>query len=193
MFFLPICWRSASAFTVHIIVSDSCLLSILQLIDNSLHLLHGHVFFNIVLVSTLYATEKLQTFQLPSSKVKVKSRRPTCVAPTNWYNLIVFFFFLFLVLFLSSICCIVEHRLYTLSSYSITYRRNMRRKHATDCMCTISHYGVNFSSHWNYCRSSVCPVVVTWSPSWMKYVYRMARAHRHDDNCIHSIVHWVEH
>lgn len=67
---------SASAFTVHIIISDSCLLPILQLIDNSLHLLDGHVFFNIVLVSTLYATEKLQTFQLPSSKVKVRSALP---------------------------------------------------------------------------------------------------------------------
>lgn len=96
--------HSASAFTVHIIISDSCLLPILQLIDNSLHLLHGHVFFNIVLVSTLYVSEKLQAFQLPSSKVKVRSarhrgRHSHYTANQLIYNLF-FFVFIFLLLLL---------------------------------------------------------------------------------------------
>lgn len=50
---------------------ESNQLPILNLLDNSLSLLDGHVHFNSVLVSTLYATDQENVFELPSSKIKV--------------------------------------------------------------------------------------------------------------------------
>lgn len=50
---------------------ESNQLPILNLLDNSLSLLDGHIRINLVLVSTLYATDQEHLFELPSSKIKV--------------------------------------------------------------------------------------------------------------------------
>lgn len=61
---------SPSKFTIHAIASESYHLSILSLLDNVFNLLTGHVHIDYVLVSTLFASDKLQ-LQLPLSKIKV--------------------------------------------------------------------------------------------------------------------------
>lgn len=50
---------------------DSNHLAILNLLDNSLSLLDGHVCINSVLVSTVYETDQEHLFELTSSKIKV--------------------------------------------------------------------------------------------------------------------------
>lgn len=62
---------SPSKFTVHTIIMDSNQLSILNVLDNSLSLLDGHVSINSVLVSTVYETDQEHLFELPASKIKV--------------------------------------------------------------------------------------------------------------------------
>lgn len=61
---------SSTKFALHIIVSESHQLSVLNLLDNAFNLLTGHVHIEYVLVSTLFASEKLK-LQLPSSKIRV--------------------------------------------------------------------------------------------------------------------------
>ncbi|KAG4067433.1 hypothetical protein HA402_009670 [Bradysia odoriphaga] len=60
-----------SCFTIHTIATNTSQLAMLDLLDTSLHLLHGHVKFNVVLVSCLFKSDKPKKDHLPASNVKL--------------------------------------------------------------------------------------------------------------------------
>lgn len=70
--YLVFIFYSCSSFTIHVIINESSQVAILDLLDNTLQLLHGHVKFTIVLVSgTCNLSDKLIKDHLPASNVKV--------------------------------------------------------------------------------------------------------------------------
>lgn len=71
-FFFISSFFSCSSFTIHMSINESSQFAILDLLDNTLQLLHGHVKFNIVLVSgTCNFSDKLIKDHLPASNVNV--------------------------------------------------------------------------------------------------------------------------
>ncbi|KAJ6634647.1 Puratrophin-1 [Pseudolycoriella hygida] len=60
-----------SCFTIHTIATNTSQLAMLDLLDTSLHLLHGHVKFNVVLVSCLFKSDNLKKDHLPASNIKL--------------------------------------------------------------------------------------------------------------------------
>lgn len=66
-------FHSPTPFAIHLIINESSQLTILDILDNSLQLVHGHVNFNIIYVSGRFElNDKLPKEQLQVSGIKVR-------------------------------------------------------------------------------------------------------------------------